>query len=96
MRITQKKRGCGAPHTEPRSHHEINSLRKHSEPPHGLASAIVRMDRFKELEARFHALGWALSPLCGEATLAVHRKWAIHQICQTYGDAAQLLRRIGG
>jgi hypothetical protein len=53
------------------------------------------MDRFQELAAGFHELGWTLSPLCGESTLAVHRKWAIHEICQTYADAARLLRRIG-
>ncbi len=96
MLNAQKKRGVGAPHTEPRPDHEINSHRKHNEHPQGLASVVARMDRFQELAARFHELGWTLSPLCGESTLAVHRKWAIHEICQTYADAARLLRRIGG
>jgi hypothetical protein len=61
-----------------------------------LLTTIARWDEFKRLAQSFRSIGWDFFYLNGESCMAIHRKWRMSQVCQTYRDAQALLRRVGG
>lgn len=78
-----------------KSNQSINGPQSNG-PGTSLQEIAGSMNTFKRLQRAFDQVGWNLHYLDGDSTLAVHRKWQLSHICQTFDHAEALLHRIGG
>lgn len=92
--ITSTPSRSGAGNTT--THSKSNVGRQCSDNRNHLQAVAQRMDEFHRLQTAFNAAGWNFHPLDDRSFLAVHRRWQMHHVCQSVGDALRLLNRIGG